>query len=88
LSVKIDCRYFLLHLTDDQMIIDVKGNTIKECLEQLVARYYKVQKWLYGSNGELAPYISIHVNLENVIPNELSDTVKDGDTIFIVFRYH
>jgi molybdopterin converting factor small subunit len=87
LKVKIDCQFFLLHLTDDQMVIEVEGDTIKECLEQLVAKYPKVKKWLYREDGEIANYLDIFVNLESTLPNQISDPVKDGDVIYIVMMH-
>lgn len=87
MKVKIDVQYFLMHLTEDQMVIDVDGNTIKECLEQLIARYPKVKKWLFREDGELANFVDIFVNLDSVFPNQLSDPVKDDDVIYIVMMH-
>jgi molybdopterin converting factor small subunit len=86
-KVKIDCQFFLLHLTDDKMVVEVEGNTIKECLDQLVAKYPKVKKWLYREDGELANYLDIFVNLESMFPNQINDPVKDGDVIYIVMMH-
>lgn len=69
------------------MVVDVEGNSIKECLDQLVAKYPKVKKWLYREDGELANYLDIFVNLESMFPNQLSDPVKDGDVIYIVMMH-
>jgi molybdopterin synthase sulfur carrier subunit len=87
LKVKIDVQYFLLHLTDDHDVIEVEGNTVRECLEQLVVRYPKVKKWLFREDGELANFVDIFVNLESTFPNQLSDTVKEGDVIYIVMMH-
>jgi molybdopterin converting factor small subunit len=87
LKVKIDVQYFLMHLTEDQMVVEVEGNTIKECLDQLIARYPKVKKWLYRADGGIANFIDIFINLDSVFPNQLSDPVKDGDVIYIVMMH-
>jgi molybdopterin converting factor small subunit len=76
-----------MHLTEDQMVVEVEGNTIKECLDKIVTRYPKVKKWLYREDGELANFIDIFVNLDSVFPNQLSDPVKDGDVIYIVMMH-
>ena len=76
-----------MHLTEDQMVIDVDGNTIKECLEQLIARYPKVKKWLFREDGELANFVDIFVNLDSVFPNQLSDPGRDDDVIYIVMMH-
>ena len=87
MNVKVNCQYFLLHLTDDRDEIEVDGRTVRECLEQLVALYPKVRKWLFREDGELANFVDIFVNLESTFPNQLSDPVKDGDEIYIVMMH-
>jgi len=87
LKVKVNCQYFLLHLTDDRDEIEVEGNTVRECLERVVALYPNVRKWLFREDGELANFIDIFVNLESTFPNQLSDPVREGDEIYIVMMH-
>jgi molybdopterin converting factor small subunit len=87
LKVKVNCQYFLLHLTDDRDEVEVEGSTVRECLEKVVGLYPKVRKWLFREDGELANFIDIFVNLESTFPNQLGDPVKDGDEIFIVMMH-
>ncbi len=87
LRVKVNCQYFLLHLTDDHDEIEVEGSTVRECLEQVVAVYPAVRRWLFREDGELANFVDIFVNLENTFPNELSDPVREGDEIYIVMMH-
>jgi molybdopterin converting factor small subunit len=87
LKVKVNCQYFLLHLTDDHDEIEVDGSTVRECLEQVVALYPAVKKWLFREDGELANFVDIFVNLASTFPNELLDPVKEGDEIFIVMMH-
>jgi molybdopterin synthase sulfur carrier subunit len=86
MSVKINVSYFLPHLTNDQDVVEVEGSTIGQCLENLVARFPKVRKWLFGKGGKLSNFIDIFVNLESSPPDELTKPVKDGDEILIVMR--
>jgi molybdopterin converting factor small subunit len=87
LKVKVNCQYFLLHLTDDHDEIEVEGNTVRECLERLVAVYPRVRKWLFREDGELANFVDIFVNLTSTYPNQLSDPVSEGDEIYIVMMH-
>lgn len=87
MKVKVNCQYFLLHLTDDHDEIEVEGGTVRECLERVVSLYPKVRKWLFREDGELANFIDIFVNLESTFPNQLSDPVKEGDEIYIVMMH-
>ena len=87
LKVKVNCQYFLLHLTDDHDEIELDGTNVRECLEKLVALYPRVKKWLFREDGELANFVDIFVNLESTFPNQLSDPLKEGDVIYIVMMH-
>jgi molybdopterin converting factor small subunit len=87
LKVKVNCQYFLLHLVGDHDEIEVDGSTVRECLEQVVALYPGVRKWLFREDGELANFIDIFVNLSSTFPNELSEAVREGDEIYIVMMH-
>ena len=86
MSVKINVYYFLPHLTNDQEIVEVNGNTVGECLNQLVSIYPKAKEWLFGKDGNLSNFLNIYVNLEDTHPDELTTVVKDGDEIHIVMH--
>jgi molybdopterin converting factor small subunit len=83
-SITINVQYFLPHLTDDRNEVEITGNTVGECLEQLVARYPKSKKWIFQDNGKLTDFINIFINLESLDEDVLSQSVKDGDEIIIV----
>ncbi len=86
MSVKINVYYFLPHLTEDQEIVEVDGNTVGECLEKLVKRFPKAKEWLFGKDGNLSKFLDVYVNLEEAYPDELNTPVKDGDEIHIVMQ--
>jgi molybdopterin converting factor small subunit len=64
--------------------VEVNGSTVGRCLEQIVARFPKIKKWVFKDNGQLTDFIEIHVNMESSPGDALSQPVKDGDEIFIV----
>jgi molybdopterin converting factor small subunit len=85
MSIKIKVPEYLKSTTDGESIIDVTGNTLRECIESLVhwhpalkgeivdARGMLLFKWLIFINGELA-----------IASDELSYPVTDGDVILLV----
>jgi sulfur-carrier protein adenylyltransferase/sulfurtransferase len=83
-SIKINVQYFLPHLTGDRDEVEVKGNTVGQCLEQLVARFPKLKRWIFKDNGQLTDFIEIHINMESYHEDALSQPIKDGDEIYIV----
>ncbi len=84
MGVKINVQYFLPHLTDDRDEVEVNGSTVGQCLEQIVARYPRLKRWVFKDDGSLADFIDVHVNMESLIPDEISRPVKDGDIIYLV----
>ncbi len=83
MSVKINLPSSLRHLTDDQAVVEVNGNTVGQCLEQLIARFPKTKKRLLEKNGALNRIINIYVNGESAYPEGLDTAVKDGDELHI-----
>jgi molybdopterin converting factor small subunit len=83
-SIKINVQYFLPHLTGDRDEVEVQGNTVGQCLEQLVARYPKLKRWVFKDNHELTDFIEIAINMESLQTDALSQSVKDGDQIYLV----
>lgn len=77
-------HYFLPHLTNDRDEVEVDGSTVRQCLEQLVARFPGLKKWVFKNDGNLTDFIDIHINSDLSFTNELSQPVKDGDEIYII----
>ncbi|OGO19309.1 MAG: hypothetical protein A2144_13455 [Chloroflexi bacterium RBG_16_50_9] len=84
MSVKVNVHYFLPHLTRDQDIVEVYGNTVDECLEQFISEYPKAREWLFREDGNLSNLVDVRVNLESSEPEGLAKPVKDGDEILLV----
>ena len=86
MSVKINVYYFLPHLTNDQEIVDVEGNTVGECMDDFVRKFPISREWLFEDDGKLRKYLDIFVNLEETDPDDLSTPVRDSDEIHIVMH--
>jgi molybdopterin converting factor small subunit len=84
MSVKINIHPSLLHVTDNQEIVEVSGNTVGQCFEQLVKKFPDLKEWLYEKDGKLSKYIDVFVNQESAYPEELKKPVKDGDNLQII----
>ena len=70
--------------TDNRKVVEVKGNTVGECLNDLVKRFPGTKKQFFSSEGNLFENISIYVNEETAYPEQLAKPVKDGDELNIV----
>ncbi len=85
MGVKIEIPSFLRSFTHDTEIIEVKGNTIGECLNQLAKQFPDIRNMLFSKDGSLFDHVIVSVNSENAYPEQLAKAVKDGDTIHIIF---
>ena len=65
-------------------LVEVKGNTVGECLNNLVKEFPDAKKHFFSREGILFENISIYVNGENTYPEQLAKPVKDGDELNIL----
>jgi molybdopterin converting factor small subunit len=82
-SIKIHIHKTHRQFTNGQEVIETRGNTVGECLKDLIRQYPGMEKNLFAKNGKLNPVVEIYVNAESAYPGELVKRVKDGDQIHI-----
>jgi molybdopterin converting factor small subunit len=89
MSVKIVIPPGLRIFTDAKGEIEVAGNTVGECLENLAGLFPMVGKTIFFQKGELFNFghnkVSIYLNGVDAYPDELVKSVKDGDKITILY---
>lgn len=83
MSVRVNIHQTLRHLTNGQGKTEVNGNTVGECLNELVQQFPGMETRLFDKKGKLLSYVDIYVNLESSYPEELAKPVKDGDELSI-----
>jgi molybdopterin converting factor small subunit len=84
MSIAIHLHPFLYNLIEDKEIIQTTGSTVGECIDQLIAQYPVLRKYIFYKNRELQTNIAIYVNLKNIRLNELEWPVTDGDKIYLM----
>ena len=84
MSVKINVRPAMQHLTGNQDVVEVSGKTVGECINQLIERFPAVRDQLLDKDGGVLNYIDIYVNGKSSYPEELAKLVKDGDELYIL----
>ncbi len=82
MSVKVQISVRFQTATNGVGMVEVNGNTVGECLNQLVKQFPALKNILFDENNKLARYIMIFVNLEGVQEEGLNKSVKDGDVIY------
>lgn len=85
MSIKIDISLLSHQYTKGQQIVDVKGSTVGQCLDDLVKQFPSIKQGLFEGNGKLHGYIDIYINGESPYPEQLAKPVKAGDKLHIIF---
>jgi len=68
-----------------QSTVDVKGATVGEAMNDLVAQHPELRRHLYADDGKLRAFVNLYLNDEDIRYLQKEATaVKDGDDISIV----
>ena len=85
MSVQINIPQFFYHLTDNVKVVEVKGKTVGECLDELIKQFPQLKESLFAEEGKLLNLLNVYVNLESSFPEELAKPVNDGDKLDIMY---
>lgn len=85
MSIKINLPSYFLPYTNEREVVEVKGATVGECLNQLVRQFPDLEKMVFDKKGKLHTYIGIYVNGEDAYPQQLAKPVKDRDEVHILY---
>jgi len=69
--------------TNGLEMVAVEGNTVGECLNQLIKEFPGMEKALFAKKDKLLNIVEVYVNRVSAYPNELVKPVKDGDEIHL-----
>jgi sulfur-carrier protein len=84
LSIEISLHKTHRRYTDGKEVIEVEGNTVGECLKDLVKKYPPLEKEIF-KNGKLNAVMEVYLNGTSAFPNELVKPVKSGDKINLIY---
>ena len=85
MSITVKIPPPLYHYTSNQRSIEVTGNTIGDCLKQLIKVFPDVKPWLFDKKGKLHIYVDVQINKKSFYPEIMSKPVKNGDELQIVY---
>jgi adenylyltransferase/sulfurtransferase len=83
MGVKINLHATHRSHADGLEIVETEGNTVGDCLDDLIAQYPGLKEKLFDTNGKLRNTIDIYLNMESAYHNELKKMVKPGDEIHL-----
>jgi molybdopterin converting factor small subunit len=71
--------------TQGQNEIPVKGSTVADAMQDLVAQYPSLQTHLFNGKGELRPFVNLFLNDENIRDLQGVQTpIGDGDLLKLI----
>ena len=78
-----------LHATHRQFtnglgVVAVDGNTVGECLNDLIRQFPGMEKALFAKKDKLLNSVEVYLNHASAYPDELLKPVKDDDEIHLV----
>lgn len=65
--------------------VSVSGDTVRDCLKQLVEQEPVLKEKLFNNEGNLNPAVLVFQNDKSVFPYDLANPVTDGDEVKVVF---
>jgi molybdopterin converting factor small subunit len=64
-------------------MVQVNGKTVGECLNDLIAQFPRLRKYIFDKSNKLLNYVEVYVNQESSYPDELTKPVHPGDELDI-----
>ena len=83
MSINVSIHRTHRQFTDGLDSVGVEGNSVGNCLDDLIRQFPDMGNALFDKKGKLLNAIEIYINLESAYPDELVKPVKDGDDIHI-----
>ena len=75
----IDIPTPLRPYTEKLPSVDVQGDTVKECLEDLINKHPKLQKHLRDNKGRLRSFVNIYIGDEDIRSLDKEETEVESD---------
>ena len=83
MTIRIIIEGYLKHYTDNIGLVHAKGNSISNCLDDLIQQYPDFKKRLIDENGNLRLIVNYKGKFIS-LRKDLSQAVKDGDKFHIL----
>ncbi len=84
MAVKVYIHITHRQFTNGLETVAVEGNTVGECLNQLIKQFPGMEKALFAKKDKLLNTVEIYLNHVSAYPNELAKPVKNGDEIHLL----
>ncbi|OGP56563.1 MAG: ThiS family protein [Deltaproteobacteria bacterium RBG_13_49_15] len=83
MSIEIHIHKTHRQFTDGSEVVQTRGKTVGDCIQDLISQYPGVKSALFDKKGKLINTVEIYLNMQSAYPDELLKPVKNGDKIHI-----
>jgi sulfur-carrier protein len=84
MSTRVHLYSSLQQYTGSHDQASVRGNTVGECLNDLVRQYPEIGPVLFDEKGRLHSIVFVSVNMNSVSPEKLDRAVRENDELYII----
>ena len=84
MSIELQISSVFARYAANQTVLTVSGNTVGECLEDLVNQYPELRKVFLDKDGNILHSYDVYLNGKSAYPKERLKPVKDGDKLHII----
>jgi molybdopterin converting factor small subunit len=85
MTATIKVAAYLHPYIDGKIILKVEGNTVRECLHNLIVQFPEIEIMLFDEKKRLLDYISIFIAGDVAYDDQMDIPVKDGDILNILY---
>ena len=83
LSIRIYLHKTHRQHVGDSESVEVTGDTVGECLQNLVRQYPPMAAALFDDQNQLHRTVEVYLNMQSTYPEELAKPTQNGDVIHI-----
>ena len=83
MSIRVVLHRTHRQFVDDLESVEVTGQSVGECLQDLIRRYPKMESALFDGRDKLHRTVEVYLNMESTYPLELAKPTESGDVIHI-----
>jgi molybdopterin converting factor small subunit len=69
---------------NDQVLVEVHGDTVGQCLADLISQFPRLKSEIFDKNGKLSNQIYISINLESPRSEQVNQVVAEKDEIYVI----
>ncbi len=84
MSVKVHLYSQLQTYTENKSIVEVEGNTVGQCLDDLIKKYPKIKPVLMDARGNLLSTVFVSVNLNSPKSEPANQPITRNDELYLI----